>query len=52
MEETYQQNSDKTPAGVKVIAIINYIFAVLGILFAAPRGAYVEKNYYSCHYSS
>jgi len=33
-QQTYQQNQKKIPTGIKVISIINYIFAVFGILFA------------------
>ena len=33
-QQTYQQNQKKIPTGVKIISILNYIFAVFGILFA------------------
>ena len=33
-QQYYQQQNKKCPTGVKVISVINYIFAVLGILFA------------------
>lgn len=33
-QQTYQQNQKKIPTGVKVISVLNYIFAVFGILFA------------------
>ncbi len=33
-QQIYQQNQKKIPTGIKVISILNYIFAVFGILFA------------------
>jgi hypothetical protein len=33
-QQKYKQNQKKTPTGIKIISILNYILAVFGILFA------------------